>query len=667
MAETVKRRSGISRRWHAMSIGSRISIVVLVLVALVAICANFLAPHSPFEIFKSRQAPNGEFLFGTDEKGRDILSRMMFGARYSLAIGFGATLLALVGGCIIGSVAAVSRKWISEVIMRIMDVVMSFPGIALAAVFVSVFGNSVPSIVLAIGFIYIPQVTRIVRANVVAEYGEDYVRAVVVSGAKAPWILVKHVMRNCIAPILVYVIVLVADAIILEASLSFISAGIQEPTPTWGNILSDARSGVLAGRWWQALFPGLAIMTTVLCLNIFSEGITDAMVAAPNAPIEDDGKHARKQDRLLFDPVEAYKQQAASLDRSLTALAAVEARRDDRHKPDYDVQPVLEVKDLCIKFPRHGDVNVVDHVNYAVRPGQTMGLVGESGCGKSITALTIMGLIDSRAQISGEILYQGKNLLEMDDAERNALRGHDIAMIYQDALSALNPSMLIKNQMKQLTDRGGTRSAEELLELVGLDPARTLESYPHELSGGQRQRVLIAMALTRDPKVIIADEPTTALDVTVQKQVIKLLNDLQAKLGFAMIFVSHDLALVAEVANYVTVMYAGQVVEQAPTIELLMHPTHEYTRGLLGAVLSIEGGSGRLHQVPGVVPSPKDFNDGDRFAPRSSHPTVGLDVRPVLKKIPGTEHYVAELPDKDLAAAGLTSVVNTPSTPKGDA
>jgi len=667
VAETVKRRSGISRRWHAMSIGSRISIVVLVLVALVAICANFLAPHSPFEIFKSRQAPNGEFLFGTDEKGRDILSRMMFGARYSLAIGFGATLLALVGGCIIGSVAAVSRKWISEVIMRIMDVVMSFPGIALAAVFVSVFGNSVPSIVLAIGFIYIPQVTRIVRANVVAEYGEDYVRAVVVSGAKAPWILVKHVMRNCIAPILVYVIVLVADAIILEASLSFISAGIQEPTPTWGNILSDARSGVLAGRWWQALFPGLAIMTTVLCLNIFSEGITDAMVAAPNAPIEDDGKHARKQDRLLFDPVEAYKQQAASLDRSLTALAAVEARRDDRHKPDYDVQPVLEVKDLCIKFPRHGDVNVVDHVNYAVRPGQTMGLVGESGCGKSITALTIMGLIDSRAQISGEILYQGKNLLEMDDAERNALRGHDIAMIYQDALSALNPSMLIKNQMKQLTDRGGTRSAEELLELVGLDPARTLESYPHELSGGQRQRVLIAMALTRDPKVIIADEPTTALDVTVQKQVIKLLNDLQAKLGFAMIFVSHDLALVAEVANYVTVMYAGQVVEQAPTIELLMHPTHEYTRGLLGAVLSIEGGSGRLHQVPGVVPSPKDFNDGDRFAPRSSHPTVGLDVRPVLKKIPGTEHYVAELPDKDLAAAGLTSVVNTPSTPKGDA
>jgi peptide/nickel transport system permease protein len=261
-----------------------------------------------------------------------------------------------------------------------------------------------------------------------------------------------------------------------------------------------------------------------------------------------------------------------------------------------------------------------------------------------------MGLIDRRAQISGEILYQGKDLLKMTDKERNDLRGHEMAMIYQDALSSLNPSMLIKNQMKQLTDRGGTRSAEELLELVGLDPKRTLESYPHELSGGQRQRVLIAMALTRDPKLVIADEPTTALDVTVQKQVIALLNELREKLGFAMLFVSHDLALVAEVAHSITVMYAGQVVEQAPTIQLLEHPVHEYTRGLLGAVLSIEAGSGRLHQVPGTVPSPKDFNDGDRFAPRSSHPNVGLEVRPVLKQIPGTEHYFAELPSKRLAS-----------------
>nr|WP_273694594.1 dipeptide/oligopeptide/nickel ABC transporter permease/ATP-binding protein [Eggerthella lenta] len=648
------------RRWKAMSIGSRISLVVLILIVMIAVFANILAPHNPLEIFTARQAPDAQFLFGTDDKGRDVLSRMMYGARYSLIIGLGATAFALVCGSIIGAVAAVARKWVSEVIMRILDVIMSFPGIALAATFVLVFGNSVPSLIFAIGFLYIPQIARIVRANVVSEYNQDYVRAVVVSGARAPWILVKHVIRNCIAPVMVFTIVLVADAIVFEASLSFISAGIPEPTPTWGNILSDARGGVLAGRWWQALFPGLAIMITVLCLNILSEGITDAMAAAPKAPVKADDaavRANREADKLVADPTLAYAAQAEMLEQRLSELQAIEKTRTDRFEARTDVPPILEVKDLCIKFPRHGDVNVVDHVSFVVRPRQTMGLVGESGCGKSITSLTIMGLPDPKAKVSGEILYDGQNLLNMDQKQMNALRGREIAMIYQDALSSLNPSMLIKAQMKQLTKRGGTRTAEELLELVGLDPKRTLDSYPHELSGGQRQRVLIAMALTRDPKLIIADEPTTALDVTVQKQVIDLLNKLQKELGFAMVFVSHDLALVAEVANSITVMYAGQVVEQGPVSDILCHPVHEYTRGLLGSVLSIEAGGTRLHQVPGSVPSPKDFPEGDRFTPRSSHPDKVSQLRPVLKRVSDSDHYYAELPDSELKRLGIKPYV----------
>lgn len=648
------------RRWKAMSIGSRISLVVLILIVMIAVFANILAPHNPLEIFTARQAPDAQFLFGTDDKGRDVLSRMMYGARYSLIIGVGATAFALVCGSIIGAVAAVARKWVSEVIMRILDVIMSFPGIALAATFVLVFGNSVPSLIFAIGFLYIPQIARIVRANVVSEYNQDYVRAVVVSGARAPWILVKHVIRNCIAPVMVFTIVLVADAIVFEASLSFISAGIPEPTPTWGNILSDARGGVLAGRWWQALFPGLAIMITVLCLNILSEGITDAMAAAPKAPVKADDaavRANREADKLVADPTLAYAAQAEMLEQRLSELQAIEKTRTDRFEARTDVPPILEVKDLCIKFPRHGDVNVVDHVSFVVRPRQTMGLVGESGCGKSITSLTIMGLLDPKAKVSGEILYDGQNLLNMDQKQMNALRGREIAMIYQDALSSLNPSMLIKAQMKQLTKRGGTRTAEELLELVGLDPKRTLDSYPHELSGGQRQRVLIAMALTRDPKLIIADEPTTALDVTVQKQVIDLLNKLQKELGFAMVFVSHDLALVAEVANSITVMYAGQVVEQGPVSDILCHPVHEYTRGLLGSVLSIEAGGTRLHQVPGSVPSPKDFPEGDRFTPRSSHPDKVSQLRPVLKRVSDSDHYYAELPDSELKRLGIKPYV----------
>lgn len=643
-----------------MRMSSKISLVLLILVALTAVLAPLIAPHDPLEIFTARQAPGNGFLFGTDDKGRDILSRMLYGGRYSLVIGFGATLFALFFGSIVGAIAAVARKSVSEVIMRVLDIIMSVPGIALAAVLVLILGNSVPAIIFSIGFMYTPQIARIVRANIVSEYGEDYVRAVIVSGAQAPWILIKHVLRNCIAPIMVFTVTLVADAIIFEASLTFIGAGITEPTATWGNILADARGGVLAGRWWQALFPGIAIMVTCLALNILSEGLTDAMAAKPGAMVasdDEDVETRRADDILASDPVRAYAEQAESLNRRLAALREVELQRTDRHVPDLSVKPLLQVKNLSIQFDTHGDVKVVDNVSFEVRPGQCMALVGESGCGKSITTKVIMSLTDPNETVTGEVLFGDTDLLKLTKDEHRKLLGHEIAMVYQDALSSLNPSMLISTQMKQLTSRGGTRSAEELLELVGLDPKRTLESYPHELSGGQRQRVLIAMALTRDPKLIICDEPTTALDVTVQKQVIKLLNDLQAKLGFAMIFVSHDLALVAEVASEITVMYAGQVIEQAPTTELLTNPIHEYTRGLLGSVLSIEEGAkdgSRLHQVPGSVPSPQDFPRGDRFAPRSSHPTLGLDVHPVIKELPGKNHRFSELPDAYLKENGLT-------------
>lgn len=669
--EKVTRKGVRFSRIGAMSIGAKISMVVLALIVLGSILAPFIAPYNPDALNEAWQAPSAAHLFGTDHQGRDIFTRVLYGGQYSLFIGIASTIIALFFGAIIGSIAAVTRRAISETIMRILDIVMAVPGIAMAAVTVLVFGRTLSQsgnkfglvmvIVFSIAFVYIPQLARIVRANVIAAYGEDYVRAVIVSGARAPWILIKHVMRNTAAPVLVFATVLVADAIILEASLTFIGSGLN-PTmvPTWGNILSEesAHLSVLLGMWWTAVFPGAFIMLTVLCLNILSEGITDAMVAAPStaAVAQVDKNSDREADRILLDPRRAYAEQAESLQQRLDDLEVVEGKRHDRFVATSKEAPLLEVKDLCIKFERHGDVNVVDHVSFKVRAGETMGLVGESGCGKSITALTIMGLIDPKAEITGEILYEGKNLLEMKPEERRALLGHEMAMIYQDALSSLNPAMLIKAQMKQLTKRGGTRSAEELLELVGLDPKRTLESYPHELSGGQRQRVLIAMALTRDPKLIIADEPTTALDVTVQKQVIDLLNELREKLGFAMIFVSHDLALVAEVAHKITVMYAGQVIEQAPTKELLTHPTHEYTRGLLGAVLSIEAGSGRLHQVPGTVPSPRDFPIGDRFAPRSSHPDYGLDIRPVLTEV-GPEHVYAALPPREEVLVSSETIV----------
>ncbi|AKK03846.1 dipeptide/oligopeptide/nickel ABC transporter permease/ATP-binding protein [Corynebacterium epidermidicanis] len=644
---------------RALPVASKIALGFLMLVAFMALFAPLLTSYDPLESNMPVQPPSAEHFFGTDAIGRDIFSRVVYGSRASLIIGLCATISALAVAAVLGSIAATAGKAVSEVLMRVLDIIMSFPGIALAAVFVAVFGNSVPVLVFAIGFLYVPQLSRVVRANVLSEFGEDYVSATKVMGASIPHILFKHVARNTIAPIAVFATVLVADAIVFEASLSFINAGVKPPLPSWGNILADGKQLLLTGAWWPTFFPGLMILITVLALNILSEGLTDAM-ASPRIKrtvrvTDDDPSINPKKSLGALSDAEAQE----SLTTSLAKLHDAETAENRRLVYTRNEKPLIEVKNLCIAFPEaHGDVNIVDHVNFTVSPGETMGLVGESGCGKSLIAMCIMGLLPPTARITGEILFDGKNLLEMSPEQRNALRGHDMAMIYQDALSSLNPSMLIRTQLNQLIRRGGKRSAEELMELVGLDPVRTLKSYPHELSGGQRQRVLIAMALTRNPRLLIADEPTTALDVTVQHQVVDLLNELREKLGFSMIFVSHDLALVAKLAHKITVMYAGQVVERGQTREMLADPHHEYTRGLLGAVLSIESGAARLYQVPGTVPSPRDFIDGDRFAPRSRHPERGHGQKPVPRAVAGsTTHFFAATDDTYAALTGASKEV----------
>ncbi|MEO8266303.1 MAG: dipeptide/oligopeptide/nickel ABC transporter permease/ATP-binding protein [Ilumatobacteraceae bacterium] len=654
--------------FRALPWASRIAVFVLGLLVVMALFAPVVARYSPGAsglvpadmvvlntvniegvgeqtVPDNSIAPNAKFWFGTDDVGRDIYSRLVYGARVSLAVGLLTTALALAIAAVLGSIAATAGKVVSEVLMRLLDIIMSFPGIALAAVLVISLSSRMPVlpvVIIAIAFLYIPQLTRVVRANVISQFGEDYVAASRVMGSRTSWILLKHVSRNCLAPIMVFATVLVADAIVFEASLSFIGAGITSVnTPTWGNMLSEGKELLLSGHWWPTFFPGLFILITTLSLNILSEGLTDAL-AAPQARPGKDGE-ADEADDSAEVMVAAYESQAAQLTIRLDALAAAEAGRTDRLVLDTSkTEPLLVVDDLSIAFPAaHGDVDIVDRVSFEVRPGEVMGLVGESGCGKSLMALAIMGLLPDTARVRGSVNFDGQDLLTLGPKQRNAFRGHEMSMIYQDALSSLNPSMLIRAQMRQLTSRGGQRSAKELLELVDLDPKRTLASYPHELSGGQRQRVLIAMALTRNPRLVIADEPTTALDVTVQAQVVGLLSELRQSLGFAMVFVSHDLALVAEVSHRITVMYAGQVVEQAATQELMSNPIHDYTRGLLGAVLSIEAGVGRLHQVPGVVPSPREFVAGDRFAPRSAHPTVGLDQKPVLRRVDGSDHLYA--------------------------
>ncbi|GGW38262.1 ABC transporter [Streptomyces lucensis JCM 4490] len=604
-------RPGVRRRGpRRLPLPSKVAVCFLALVALVAVLAPLLAPDDPLDQqdpVGGTGRPSAAHWMGQDSLGRDVLSRLMYGARWSLAIGLGATGLALVAGAVIGAVAATSRKGVDETLMRCLDVVMAFPGIALAAVLVAVFGGGIGVLICAIAFLFTPPVARVVRANVLDQYGEDYVTAERVIGARTPHIVLRHVAVNCAAPVLVFCTVQVAEAVVFEASLSFIGAGVRPPEPSWGSVIADGKNMVLTGGWWATVFPGLLILLTVLSLNVLSEGVSDAWAAPAPREVEAPG-----------DPLRTPEPGSGEvLPLPGLAEAARRLRSRARPLPGRDGRPVLAVEDLTIGFPdRHRGVDVVDGVGFEVYPGEVLGLVGESGCGKSLTALTVMGLQPKGARVGGRVLFRQRDLLAEPMRVRRRLLGHEMAMVYQDALSSLNPAMTVRAQLGQLVRRGGRRGPGELLSMVGLEPGRTLRSYPHELSGGQRQRVLIAMALSRDPSLIVADEPTTALDVTVQAQVMELLLRLREELGFALVLVSHDLALVADVTDRVAVMYGGRIVETGLTADLVAAPAHHYTRGLLGSVLSLESAEERLTQIRGVVPSPAGFPAGCRFADR---------------------------------------------------
>ncbi|MFI7516727.1 dipeptide/oligopeptide/nickel ABC transporter permease/ATP-binding protein [Micromonospora echinofusca] len=618
-------RPGIAFR--RLTVTSRIALGFVLLIVLVGIFAPLLLRHDPAQagLGPALTGPNGEHWFGLDKLGRDVFSRLVAGTRRSLIVGFGAAGIALFVGAILGALAGTSRTAVDEAVMRCLDVVMAFPAIVLSALLIISFGkNSLLVLVIAIGFVFTPSVARIVRANVLSQYREDYVAAERIIGARRLHILWRHVLRNCAAPILVFVTVMVADAIVFEASLSFIGGGLapQEAESSWGSVIAFGKEMVQIGGWWATFFPGLLILLTVLALNVLSEGMSDAW-AAPAARRATSSPAA---DALV------RAQPGAGEVVQLPGLPEAARRLRERARPLPQGEPVLEVRDLSIGFEgRHRGVDIVDGLSFDVRPGEVVGLVGESGSGKSLTSLAVMGLLPQGARVRGAVHFAGTDLLTVSAKRRRALMGREIAMIYQDALSALNPSLRIGPQLAQMIRRGGTRSAEELMGLVGLDPGRTLAAYPHELSGGQRQRVVIAMALSRDPRLIIADEPTTALDVTVQAQVMELLLRLQDRLGFALILVSHDLALVSDVADRVVVMYGGQIVESGVTADVVGAPAHHYARGLLGSVLSLEAGAQRLTQIRGVVPSPADFPPGCRFADRCPMATeVCRDTAPRL-------------------------------------
>jgi oligopeptide/dipeptide ABC transporter ATP-binding protein len=334
---------------------------------------------------------------------------------------------------------------------------------------------------------------------------------------------------------------------------------------------------------------------------------------------------------------------------------AEQVRAEPSSQPE---APVLEIENLRTHFfTAGGVVRAVDGVSYAVRSGETLGVVGESGCGKSVTALSVLRLVATPPGriVGGAIRFAGTNLLDLSEHEMEAIRGNDISMIFQEPMTSLNPLMTVGRQISEaialhqgVSRREAFDQAVEMLRRVHIpEPERRVHAYPHQLSGGMRQRVMIAMALSCDPKVLIADEPTTALDVTIQAQILDLMRELQQRLGAAIILITHDLGVVAENADRVVVMYAGRKVEEASAKALFENPGHPYTVGLLGSIPNLEVAAhtdtrrARLTEIKGMVPSLADLPKGCTFAPRCAYATdeCRADYPPLVQHRPG--HWVA--------------------------
>ena len=555
-------------------------VVGLLLVALLLACALFadwIAPHNPVRMAPAvkylppiwLEGGDPRFLLGTDQLGRDVLSRLIHGARTSLVIGFSAVALATVFGVIAGLVAGYFRGWADIVIMRLADIQLAFPFILLALAILSV--TEVKSaltiiIVLAVADWVIH--ARIVRGRVLVEREKEYVRSARALGASDLRIMFLYVLPAILPTAIVIAMIELAVLMLVESILSFIGLGIDPPAISWGTALADGRRS-LGNAWWMLVFPGLAIFLAVLAINLVADGLAD-----------------------LLDP----RLKLSGIVRRALKPKAVAAARSGESKD----APLLSVDNLSVEFPLDtgGIVQAVKDVSFALEAGERLGIVGESGSGKSVTAMTVMGLLDSAGRIaSGSVRLKGRELIGLSETELNRIRGRGMAMIFQDAATALNPVFRVGWQIEEaillhqpVSRAEARRMALDMLRMVNIaEPERVAQSYPFEISGGMQQRAMIAIALSCRPDLLIADEPTTALDVTTQAQILRELDALIARLGTGVVLISHDLGVIAEFTERVLVMKDGEVVESGRTADVVAAPRHPYTQQLLAAVRRLEG------------------------------------------------------------------------------
>jgi peptide/nickel transport system permease protein len=573
-----------------------ISLIFLAFVVLMALIGPLIAPYNPNppNLQAILEAPSLEHLLGTDTAGRDVLSRLLVATQISIAAAALAVVTALVFGVISGLIAGYYQGWFDNVASWVTSLVMALPALVVLLAARAVMGPSVWLSMFIFGVVLAPAYFRLVYTMVTAVRSELYVDAARVSGLSDTRIIGRHVLSVVRAPIIIQTAVVAIIAIAIQSGLEFL--GIGDPSvPTWGGMLQDAFTKIYVAPLLM-LWPSLAIALTSIALMLLANAIRDVLERTVVVR-----RKRRRAVTTRTGSVAAVTTASSVTDLGdevdIVTLEGEPIRHgDDEQASARSADVILRVKDLRVGYDQSdgSTLEVVHGVSLDIRKGEVHGLIGESGSGKSQTAFAVLGLLPKGGRVTGgTIEYEGTRLENGTDAVYNGIRGRRIAYIPQEPMSNLDQSFTIGSQLTEPLRVGLGMSKSEardkalsLLERVGIpNPVRTFKAYPFEVSGGMAQRVLIAGAVSTDPDLIIADEPTTALDVTVQAEVLDLLRDLQQERHMAMLLVTHNFGVVADLCDRVTVMQSGLFVETGPVRAIFQRPEHPYTKSLLAAIL----------------------------------------------------------------------------------
>ena len=605
--------------------------VITGLFLVMAVLAPLIAPYGEAEYRSLPQLarPSGRHWFGTTNLRYDVFSRVVFGARLAFQVVILSTAFAMVIGVPLGLIAGYSGRRLDRLLVLLMDAMYAFPSLLLAIVAAFALrrfvGQGVPAAALSISVIYIPQYFRVVRNHTLAVREEAFVEAARAMGAPRRTVVGRYVLFNVVQSVPVIFTVNAADAILTLAALGFLGYGVPIPAAEWGYDISRAIGDVANGFWWTSLFPGLFILALVTGLTLLGEGINDIVnpllrrrgvgvgAAAPGAVVVDRVATVAPTEA---EPVVEVSEAPAAVP------VAIAPADESAPAPAPSRETALVVADLRVTYATaRGPVVAVEGASLEIGRGESVGLVGESGCGKSTLGRGILGILPPGATVTGRVVIGGVDLAELDAAERRRARGERAALIFQEPMTRLDPLQRVEDHFvetirahhPEVSRRAARATAAKALAAMRIPPTRA-RHYPHEFSGGMRQRIMIALGLALRPSVLVADEPTTSLDVIVEAQILEILGDLRAQSDMALLLITHNLGIVAETCDRVAVMYAGQIVEQGAVKGVFTTPRHPYTRGLLASVISLE--TKTLSSIPGSPPDLLDPPAGCRFADR---------------------------------------------------